>query len=279
MPQEDWAAQVSSIRPAASADAVSIAAAIRHSVERRMPSKRFGILFSGGVDSSLIAYICRKEDMICYSVGMEGSADLAAAMDASKRLSLPLKTRTFSLSEAESLFNTTARIMGEANNVVNMGVGAVEVACLQMGREDGIDIYMGGLGSEEIFAGYQRHEEAEDINKECWSGLSCMWQRDLVRDSLISTSFGIEFRCPFLDKDLISLGMAVPAEEKIRDGVKKYILRQAAEQIGLPHDIAFRPKKAAQYGSSFDKALQQVAKKNGFRFKSDYIRSLQEKYK
>jgi asparagine synthase (glutamine-hydrolysing) len=135
-----------------------------------------------------------------------------------------------------------------------------------------------GLGSEEIFAGYQRHELSKDINNECWNGLKTTYERDFKRDFAIANHEKVGFLTPYLDKDLIVSAMSVSGKLKIKSGYKKHILRKAALNIGLKKEYAFRPKKAAQYGSNFDKAISRIAKSKGFRYKKEYLDFL-SKYK
>ena len=130
-------------------------------------------------------------------------------------------------------------------------------------------------GSEEIFAGYQRHLDAKDPHAECWNGLKNMWQRDFVRDVTIAKALGITVLCPFLDEDLIIKSMGIPADKKINKEFKKIILREIAEELGLPKEFAWRPKKAAQYGSYFDKALIKLAKKSSLD-KVDFVEKLKK---
>ncbi|MBU0757766.1 MAG: asparagine synthase C-terminal domain-containing protein [Nanoarchaeota archaeon] len=243
-------------------------------VKSRAPKEHFGILFSGGVDSTLIAFLCKKLqlDFTCYTVGLANSTDLENALITANRLSLPIKAKLISLEEAEKIIKKTVRILGkEYTNVVNIGVGAVVVACIEMAKEDNISTFFSGLGSEELFAGYHRHEESDDINAECWNGLVQMWERDLVRDSLISKEYKIKIETPFLDRELIRYAMQIPSELKIKDNIKKFILREAAISLGLDREFSFRPKKAAQYGSNFDKAILKLAKKNKLKYKKEYL--------
>ncbi len=247
-----------------------------YSIEKSLPKGRFGILFSGGVDSTLIAFICKKlkRNFICYSVGLKDSKDLEAAKKASKVLGFKLKYKQISLDEAEKIIRKTVKILGKLTNVVNVGVGSVEIACFEIAKEDKITYLFGGLGSEEIFAGYQRHKLSKDINKECFAGLKNMWQRDLLRDTTLADKYKVNLITPFLDKDLIKLALQIPSTFKIKGEIKKYILREAALDLGLKKEFAFRKKKAAQYGSNFDKAIQKLAKNNGFKYKKDYLASL-----
>jgi len=246
-------------------------------IKNSMPKERFGILFSGGVDSALIAFVCKKlkGNFVCYSVGLDKSEDLIYAKMAAKDLKLSLKYKQLTINESEKIIRKTVKILGKKlNNIVNIGVGSVEVACMELAKRDKIKYFYSGLGSEEIFAGYQRHELAKDINKECWNGLKNMRQRDLLRDYAIAKEYKISFITPFLDRELIKLAMQIPAGLKIKNEVKKYILREFALDLGIKKDFSFRKKKAAQYGSNFDKAIEKLAKKNNFKYKKDYLLSL-----
>ena len=153
-------------------------------------------------------------------------------------------------------------------------MGAVELAAIKLAQKDNINIIFGGLGSEEIYAGYKRHEDSININKECWLGLKSMWERDLIRDFSIASATKTNFLTPFLDKDLIIKSMEIDASLKISNGYKKYIFRKTIETLGLENEFSFRPKKAAQYGSNFDKALLKIAKSYGFKYKSEYLNFL-----
>ena len=248
---------------------------LARSVEKRIPEEKIGLLLSGGVDSTLIAYILKKAGakFNCYGVGIENSKDLEEAKKAAERLKLNLKCKAYDFAEAEDLIKKAAKTVGKPD-VVNVGVAAVEIAAASLGRKDGISTFFGGLGSEEIFAGYQRHAEAKNVNEECWKGLANMHGRDLIRDSKIAAAMKVKFLTPYLDPELIRTAMKIPGSYKINENGKKAILRETAMEMGLPEKFALRKKLAAQYGSGFDKAIQKLAKKNGFRYKKDYLKSL-----
>ena len=247
-------------------------------LKKRIPGEKFGVLFSGGVDSSFIAAICKenKSDFICYTVGFqEGTKepeDITEAQKVAAELGLKLRHRIYNLKEAEEIIKKTVKILRPAHktDVVNIGVGAVILAAIELAKEDKISYFLGGLGSEEIFAGYDRHDKAEDKNEECWLGLQKMWSRDLVRDFTLSKSLNVIVRTPFLDEELIKTAMRIPVEWKIDTKEKKIILREVAEEyLGK---MAWRKKKAAQYGSSIDKAIAKLAKINGYNDKGVYLR-------
>ena len=143
-----------------------------------------------------------------------------------------------------------------------------------MAKKGNIKHLFSGLGSEEVFAGYQRHKDAENKQAECWKGLFSMYERDLLRDVAIAKNEKITFSTPFLDKELIGVAMKISDKLKIGDKNAKIILRETAEELGLPKEIAWRKKKAAQYGSKFDRAILRLARRNGFKYKKDYLNSL-----
>ncbi|MEM2131549.1 MAG: asparagine synthase-related protein [Candidatus Woesearchaeota archaeon] len=253
---------------------------IENAIKKRLPekNKKFGIFFSGGVDSTLIAYLCKKfnANFICYTVGFKGSKDLQESKKISNFYGFNHKTKEISLDEAEKLFKKIAKILGNELNIVNLGVGSVELAAIELAEKDNIDIFFGGLGSEEIFAGYQRHEKAQNINEECWNGLKTMYERDFKRDFLISKEKNVSFLTPFLDDSLIIEAMKISGNLKIKNNHKKYILRKTALSLGLKEDFAFRQKIAAQYGSNFDKAIEKITKKLGFKLKREYLKYLKK---
>ena len=148
------------------------------------------------------------------------------------------------------------------------------VQAIELGKKDKIDTFFTGLGSEEIFAGYHFHDEAKDVHKECWKRLKSMWQRDLKRDYAIANAMKIKLITPFLDESLIKTAMGISSKRKIDQKNKKIILREIAQDLGLMKKFAWRAKKAAQYGSYFDKCIAKLARQNGFIFKQDYIKSL-----
>lgn len=248
---------------------------IANSIKKEIQKNKFGILFSGGIDSTLIAFICKKyaKNFICYSVGLKNSKDLKYAKIAAKKLKLKLKTKEFSLDEAEKIIKDVVKIL-HGSDVVNVGVGSVVYSAAILAKKDKINTFFSGLGSEEIFAGYERHAKAKNVNKECWDGLKNMWSRDMVRDFKISNELKIKILTPFLDDELIKFAMQIPGEYKINKENKKIILREIAQDLGIPEEFAWRKKLAAQYGSGFDKAIKKLAKINGFDYKKDYLKYL-----
>lgn len=262
-----------------------LAEAIANSVKKRIAPK-FGILFSGGVDSSLIAFISKqlKCNFTCYTVGIENSDDINWAQKVAAEYGFSFKCRLLKLDELEGILKSVVGLLNDAD-IVKASVGSVLYAGAKLALADGNNILFGGIGSEEIFAGYQRHHDIlkgndfEALHKECWNGLKGMWRRDLIRDFEIAKALGLDLRTPFLDKDVIKIAMGVHPMFKLDKENKKIILREAAELIGLRKEFAWRKKQAAQYGSNFVNGIEKLAKNNGFKYKKDYLESLLKKSK
>src|SRR3989344_2606637 len=175
--------------------------------------------------------------------------------------------------EAEETIKKIVKILPDPS-VVKVGVACPEYIVLKEAKKDKIKNILGGLGSEEIFAGYERHLLAKDKHKECWIGLKTLYEKDLSRDFAVSNSLKVNILCPYLDKDLVKYAMQIDSSLKITEQEKKIILRETAVHLGLKKEFAFRKKLAAQYGSGFHKAIDKLSRKNGFKFKKDYLNSL-----
>ncbi|MBR9692806.1 asparagine synthase [Candidatus Woesearchaeota archaeon] len=277
---------------------------LEQAVKKRIPKEgKIGVLFSGGIDSVIIAFLLKRLGVTftCLTIGFQdGNAkppeDLVESERIAKELGFRQESIIFNMENIEPLFRKTAKILGNLTNVVNIGVGSVEVAGIEKGKELGITHFFGGLGAEEIFAGYDRHEQAlkqgnDALHAECLDGMrSSLYERDFQRDVTIAQHFSITLHTPFLDEELIEFALAIPPKLKINPektfhGKKrgdlpeertqrKVILREAAEAIGIPEDIAWRPKRAAQYGSRTNNALTKLRKRGGYRDKEEYLGSL-----
>ncbi|MBW2970850.1 asparagine synthase C-terminal domain-containing protein [Candidatus Woesearchaeota archaeon] len=235
-----------------------------------------GVLFSGGVDSATIAMILNQLGVCfkCFTVGTQDSKDLLFAEKIAEEYGFENVVKIFNEDKVIQLFKDVIKLLNRTDTV-SVGVGSVMLGGLKLAKKNNCSCVFTGLGAEEIFGGYQRHIEAADLNRECWRGLlDVFWERDLKRDCTIAKHVGIGVATPFLDSEVIKAAMMIPAKFKYKEGYKKYVLREAAEELGLKHEYAFRRKLAGQYGSGFDKVLERAAKQKGFEKKRDYLKSL-----
>ena len=243
-----------------------------NAVQESLPDERFAILFSGGIDSTIIAFIAKQlgKEFVCYSFGIENAVDVEWSRKAAAELGFELKVKEVSNNEFEKDLVETIKLIDEFD-AVKISVGAVFYPLLKEIKKDGLKIVFSGLGSEEIFAGYERHLNVDDINEECWNGMYTIFERDFTRDVKLVDYFGLSLRLPFLDEGLVRAAMSVSSDLKVKEGYKKYILRLACHDLGLPKEFSFRKKKAAQYGSKVNKAFRQIAKKKGFRTRKEFV--------
>lgn len=244
-------------------------------VKKRIPDQKIGLLFSGGVDSSYLALILKKlgVDFTCYVAGVDSktlqeSEDVIYAKKAAEIMGLELKVVLVKEKDVVKYLHKVVPLI-EDTNVVKVGVALPFYAACEQAKKDGCKVIMSGLGSEEIFAGYQRHKDSQDVNKECVSGLLKMYERDLYRDDVVTMHNGLELRVPFLDIELVNYCLKIPPEFKLKDGMTKMILRECALEAGMPKEIAMRKKRAAQYGSNFHKVLKKLSGKKRI---SEYLR-------
>lgn len=247
-------------------------------IQKRIPTKKFGLLFSGGIDSTYLAYWLKSRgyDFTCYTAVLETDGvpptDLVSAQKVAQELGLNLKIKKIKLSDVPSYLQKVVPLI-EDSNVVKVGVALTFYAACELAKEDGCKVIFSGLGSEEIFAGYERHKQSQNINRECVSGLLKMYERDLYRDDVVTMAHQLELRLPFLDKQLVEYALRIPEKYKITLETTKFILREIAREQGLPEYVVTRKKTAAQYGSRFDYAIEKLAHQNGYPSKSAYLQT------
>src|SRR3989338_8693949 len=197
------------------------------------------------------------------------SKDLEYAKEISRFLDLDLEIVEVGLEDVERELSFVCKLV-ESNNVTKISVALPFYFACKKAREDGVKVIFSGLGSEELFAGYERHLRSVDVNKECYYGLLNIYERDLYRDDVVTMYNNIELRVPFLDLKLIKFALSIDGKYKINDKGNKVILREVAEDLGLSNDFAFRKKVAAQYGSNFLKAVEKLSGK--IKNKSQYLK-------
>ena len=266
---------------------------LKRELSEKTEGVNFGVLLSGGVDSSIIAKICKDlgRDFRCFCVGIKGSKDIFHAQKFSAYFNLDLVVKEYSLGEVELLLKEVIDVLPipaiEEDNyieyIVKLTVSAVNLGSMRLGSED---LFLSGIGAEELFAGYERHSKAAkgggtwrglrigDLRDESISGLKRMYNLVYERDKLISSHISKSLLAPYLSDEVIIQAMNMGNYQKIDSLSNKKILRNIALDLEIPEDFYNRKKKGAQYGSGFDKAILKLAKENGFKLKKRYIESL-----
>lgn len=219
------------------------------------------VLFSGGVDSTVIAkavsFVVPETEL--FSVGMENSHDLQSAVKASDELGLKLHTRILEKDELMDLSLKSLSLLSFFDEM-QLQLAVPEYAVCELVKKKGFLTIFSGQGSDEIFGGYHAYTKIplNKVQNAIWHSVFNLWSRNLYREDLISMNFYLEHRLPFLDKDLICTSMKIPVKQKIfgsKDNLRKRVLRKLALDLGVSNEIALKPKKALQYGSGVSKHI------------------------
>lgn len=242
--------------------------AVRRSIDKE---KKIGVLFSGGIDSVVIAQIARQfAEVTCYTAGLEGSQDINYAQEIAKEMELEHKVRLIKESEVSDYIRKVVVTICEAN-IMKVGVGIPIFAACEIAKEKKL---LAGFGGEELFVGYAKFKQFDswdDLQKKLWNGLYSIGWKDKYRDCLIANKLGKDLRSPMLDFDLIKTVMRVHPRFKINEQQDKVLLRKIGKELDLPEIAYNRPKKATQYGSGIDKEIRKQAKENGYKSPEEYL--------
>jgi asparagine synthase (glutamine-hydrolysing) len=249
--------------------------ALVDAMEKRVQDfQRIGIIFSGGIDSVLIAYLAAKmvPEVICYTGGVTGSSDIIYARQIADRLGLNLKVCELSQEGMERLIPEVMNVIEDSN------AGQVEVAlpvycAVKLAHEDGIKVMLTGQGADELFGGYSWYAKVVEkegykmLRRRMIEDLLLLYKETLEREDKITMAHSIELREPFLDPEVIKVALATSLRLNVRggdDSFGKHVHRKLAETLGIPRDIAYRIKEAAQHGSGMHGMLDAIARKHGF---------------
>lgn len=236
---------------------------------------RVSIGFSGGLDSSLVAYLtnaCGVEvDLI--SVGVEGSRDIKEAAEGAESLGLSYSVEVYGEEGVEEALDE-ALFCVEEPDPVKVGVAIPLLWVAERTSDLGGRVLLLGQGCDELFGGYRRYlseylkEGAEAARRLMFQDVSGAYERNYERDNKVSAFHGVELRLPFADWELTQFALSLPLKLKLPPEnhlPRKRILRALAESLGLPPTITKRRKRAIQYSTGVDKALRKIARRHGLK--------------
>ena len=244
-------------------------AVLRHALEdavesHMMSDVSFGLLLSGGLDSSLVSSIAvrkhvekggKASDLCSFSIGLEGSPDLLAARTMADFLGTRHFEHVYSLEEGfDEIRKTIWHI--ESYDVTTVRASTPMQMLARKIRGNGVKVVLTGDGSDEAFGGYLYFHKApgpRELHEECVRKLSSMHLYDCLRVNKTLLSWGVEPRVPFLDRHFLDVAMRLdPGEKMCIDGrMEKHILRQTFSDY-LPHSIAWRQKEQSSDGVGYD---------------------------
>jgi len=242
---------------------VDLINAIDSAVEKAVSEEKTAILFSGGVDSSLLAFIAKKTnpEVVLYTVGTSGSEDIIHAMELASEMKMKQKILILNDQEIAELYQEAKIVTGEESRM-KLELSVPLLALCKKASADKVRNLICGSGAEELFLGYNSHKiEAKketNLEKLRKKELAELYEKDVKRNEMIAENCGVALLAPFLDKEVVKAALEIPAKENFCGDENKHILRKAARKAGLPESACARPKRAMQYGSGVHERIEKL---------------------
>ena len=272
---------------------LSYKTALYNSIKKRSQDlSRIGIIFSGGIDSVLIAKITKElvPHVTCYTSGIAGSDDIKFSKLIADELDLDLKINELDVKDIENMLPNILNII-ETNNSTQAEVSIPIFGALKLAAKDGLRVVFTGQGADELFGGYPWYFKI--VSKYGYSKLKeymiqdllLLYKETLEREDKLAMANSIEMREPFLDSDVVKTATSINMNLNIfnnNDIFGKRVHRELAIRVGIPKDIAYREKQAAQHGAGIHGILTKIAEKNGFNKKmvtKEYITNIAKREK
>jgi asparagine synthase (glutamine-hydrolysing) len=268
----------------------------------------YGVLLSGGLDSSITSALAKKfsskriesgdkqnawwPQLHSFSVGLEGSPDLKAAKVVADHIGTIHHEIRFTIQEGLDALREVIYHL-ETYDITTVRASTPMFLMARAIKSLGIKMVLSGEGADELFGGYlyfHKAPSAKEFHDETVRKLDKLHQYDCLRANKSLAAWGIEGRVPFLDKEFIEVAMNINPKDKMitSDRMEKWILRKAFEDY-LPKSVAWRQKEQFSdgVGYSWIDALKETAQnevtdeqfKNAhFRFTSQTPRTKEEFY-
>ena len=246
--------------------------ALEAAVHRQLMSDvPYGVLLSGGLDSSITSAIAKKyaakriesddtsdawyPQLHSFSIGLEGSPDLAAAQKVANHIGTIHHEITFTVQEGLDAIKDVIYQL-ETYDITTIRASTPMYLMARVIKSMGIKMVLSGEGADEIFGGYlyfHKAPNAEEFHKETVRKLDKLYQYDCLRANKSLMAWGIEGRVPFLDKEFMDVAMRINPQDKMINGerMEKWVLRKAFESY-LPESVAWRQKEQFSDGVGYN---------------------------
>jgi asparagine synthase (glutamine-hydrolysing) len=253
-------------------DILKLRKALEDAVHRQLMSDvPYGVLLSGGLDSSITSAIAKKyadkriesndqdkawwPQLHSFAIGLESSPDLAAAQKVAKHLDTVHHEIKFTIQEGIDAIRDVIYHL-ETYDITTIRASTPMYLLARAIKAMGIKMVLSGEGADEIFGGYlyfHKAPSAKDFHEENVRKLDKLHMYDCLRANKSLASWGIEGRVPFLDKEFMDVAMSINPEDKMINGerMEKWVLRKAFEDM-LPESVAWRQKEQFSDGVGYD---------------------------
>lgn len=248
-----------------------IKTALEAAVKRQLMSDvPYGVLLSGGLDSSITSAVAKKfaqkriesddnsdawyPQLHSFAVGLESSPDLIAAQKVATHLGTIHHEIKFTIQEGlDAIRDVIYNI--ETYDVTTIRASTPMYLMARVIKSMGIKMVLSGEGSDELFGGYlyfHKAPNAKEFHEETVRKLSKLHMYDCLRANKSLAAWGIEGRVPFLDKEFIDVAMRINPQDKMINGerMEKWILRKAFEDM-LPESVTWRQKEQFSDGVGY----------------------------
>ncbi len=254
-----------------SASAEAIHDALEDSVHRQLMSDvPYGVLLSGGLDSSVISAIAQKfsaqrieEDgktqawwprLHSFAVGLKGAPDLAKARMVAEHIGTVHHEINYTIQEGLDAIRDVIYYI-ETYDVTTVRASTPMYLLARVIKSMGIKMVLSGEGADEIFGGYlyfHKAPNAKAFHEETVRKLSKLHLYDCLRANKSLSAWGVEGRVPFLDKEFLDTAMRTNPEAKMCPGnvIEKKIVREAFADM-LPEEVAWRQKEQFSDGVGY----------------------------
>ncbi|WP_456438050.1 asparagine synthase B [Psychroserpens sp.] len=245
--------------------------ALEAAVHRQLMSDvPYGVLLSGGLDSSVVSAIAKKysqkriesddekdawyPQLHSFAVGLKGSPDLAAAKKVADHIGTVHHEIKFTIQEGlDAIKDVIYNI--ETYDITTIRSSTPMYLMARVIKSMGIKMVLSGEGADEIFGGYlyfHKAPNAKEFHEETVRKLDKLHMYDCLRANKSLAAWGIEGRVPFLDKEFMDVAMRINPKDKMINGerMEKWVVRKAFEDM-IPESVAWRQKEQFSDGVGY----------------------------
>ncbi len=245
----------------------SLEAAVRRQLMSDVP---YGVLLSGGLDSSVISAVAKKyasrriesngkqeawwPQLHSFAIGLKGAPDLAKAREVADFIGTVHHEINYTIQEGLDALRDVIYFI-ETYDVTTVRASTPMYLLARVIKSMGIKMVLSGEGADEVFGGYlyfHKAPDAKSFHEETVRKLSKLYLYDCLRANKSLSAWGVEGRVPFLDKEFLDVAMRIDPKEKMCPGktIEKKVVRKAFADI-LPESVVWRQKEQFSDGVGY----------------------------